>query len=113
MDRSVLEREKRIPDWLLEILNQRRPGFVENRRELTPKAAKYRPLPLRLEDWIDDHVFRYAKQEGWFNAITYAIRDPRYQSRNLLVAVRGALEESQAAPISIIRRMERYGCRVR
>ena len=54
--------------------------IVENERELTPKAAKNRPLPLRLEEWIDDHVFGYAKQEGWFNAITYhAIRDPRYQ----------------------------------
>ena len=39
-----------------------------------------RPLHLRLEDWIDEHVFGFAKKEGWFNAITYyAVRDPRYQ----------------------------------
>jgi hypothetical protein len=45
-----------------------------------PKGAKNRPLPLRLEDWIGDHIFSFAKQEGWFNAITYyAVRDPRYQ----------------------------------
>jgi hypothetical protein len=33
-----------------------------------------------LEYWIDDDIFGFAKQEGWFNAITfYAIREPRYQ----------------------------------
>lgn len=78
--RSVLEVENRIPDWLVEILDKRCPGFVENERKLTPKAARSRPLPLRVEDWIDDHIFGFAKQEGWFNAITfYAIREPRYQ----------------------------------
>lgn len=78
--RSVLESENRIPDWLIEILDERVPGFVENEKKLAPKAAKNRPLPLRLEDWIDDHIFGSAKQEGWFSAITfYAIREPRYQ----------------------------------
>jgi hypothetical protein len=78
--RSVLEVENCIPDWLIEILDQRCPGFVENERKLTPKAAKNRPLPLRLEDWIDDHIFGYAKEEGWFNAVTfYAIQEPRFQ----------------------------------
>ncbi len=78
--RSVLEVEDRIPDWLLEILNARVPGFIETERTLTPKAAKTRPLHFRLEDWIDDHMFGFAKQEGSFFAITYyAIRDPRYQ----------------------------------
>lgn len=78
--RSALEVEDRIPDWLLEILNARVPGFIETERALTPKAAKARPLHFRLEDWIDDHMFGFAKQEGSFFAITYyAIRDPRYQ----------------------------------
>jgi len=78
--RSILEVENRIPDWLAEIVNKRCPGFLETDERLTPKAAKNRPLPLRLEDWIEDHVFGFAKQEGWFSAITfYAIRDPRYQ----------------------------------
>lgn len=78
--RSVLEIENRIPDWLLEILNEHCPGFVETEAKLTPKAAKNRPLPLRLEDWIDGQIFGYAREEGWFNAITYyAIREPRYQ----------------------------------
>ena len=78
--RSISEVENRIPDWLVTILNERVPGFVESERQLTSRAAKSKPLPLRLEDWIDDHVFGFAKREGWFNAITfYAIREPRYQ----------------------------------
>ncbi len=78
--RSVLEIESRIPDWLVEELDKRCPGFLECEKKLSPKATKNRPLPLRLEAWIDDHIFGFAKQEGWFNAITYyAIRDPRYQ----------------------------------
>ena len=78
--RSILEVEEGIPDWLAEILNDRCPGFLQTEKELTAKAAKNRPLPLRLEDWIDQHVFDFAKKEGWFTAITYyAIRDPRYQ----------------------------------
>jgi hypothetical protein len=78
--RSVVEVENRIPEWIADIVNQRCPAFLENEKRLTMKAAKNRPLPLRLEDWIDDHIFGFAKQEGWFNAITYyAIREPRYQ----------------------------------
>ena len=78
--RSILEVEERIIDWLAEILQNRCPGFLETEKALTPKAAKTRPLVLRLEDWIEDHVFGFAKQEGSFFASTYyAVRDPRYQ----------------------------------
>jgi hypothetical protein len=78
--RSILEVENRMPDWLVKILNDRVPGFLESEKGLAPKAVKTRPLALRLEDWIDDHIFGFAKREGWFNAITYyAIREPRYQ----------------------------------
>ena len=78
--RSILEVEKGIPDSLAEILHSRCPGFVETTKALSPTAIKTRPLAIRLEDWIDDHVFGFAKQEGWFAAITYyAVRDPRYQ----------------------------------
>ena len=78
--RSILEVENSVPDWLAEILEDRLPGFLENEKQLEPKAARDRPLPFRLEDWIHDHIFGYAKQQGWFHAITfYAIREPRYQ----------------------------------
>ena len=78
--RSILEVENCTPVWLIEILNKRCPGFLADEKRPTPTAAKKRSLPLRLEDWIDQQVFGFAKQEGWFNAITYyAVRDPRYQ----------------------------------
>jgi hypothetical protein len=78
--RSILEVEARIPDWLGEILKNRCPGFLETENSLTSKATQKRPLALRLEDWIDDNIFGFAKQEGWSFPVThYAVRDPRYQ----------------------------------
>jgi hypothetical protein len=78
--RSILEVENGIPNWLVEILNTSCPGFLESEKRPMPKRTKNRPLPLRLEDWIEDHIFGFVKQEGWFNAVTYyAVRDPRYQ----------------------------------
>jgi hypothetical protein len=78
--RSILEVEKHLPDWLAEVLNERCPGFLETDKGQSRKAAKDRPLLLRLDDWIDDRIFGFAKREGWFNAITfYAIRESRYQ----------------------------------
>jgi hypothetical protein len=78
--RSILEVEGSVPDWLAEILNDRCPGFLRTEKDLRAKAPKNRPLLIHLEDWIDEHIFGFAKQEGWFSAITYyAIRDPRYQ----------------------------------
>ena len=78
--RSILEVEDRIPNWLVEVLNDRCAGFLETENTLTSELAQKRPLALRLEDWIDDNIFGFAKQGGWFFAVTYyAVRDPRYQ----------------------------------
>ena len=78
--RSILDIENRIPDWLGGILNDQCPGFLQCEEALTAKAAIATPLALRLEDWIDENIFGFAKEEGWFNAINYyAVRDPRYQ----------------------------------
>jgi len=78
--RTVLEVEGRIPEWMVEILNERCPGFLETQEALSSTASTNRLLALRLEDWSDDHIFGFAKRENWFNAITfYAIREPRYQ----------------------------------
>ena len=102
--RSILEVEDRIPDWLVEILDSRCPGFLESVGDLTPKAAKDRPLSLRLEDWIDDHIFGFARQEGWFSAITfYAIREPRYQRAEVCWSeCVERWKKGQAATVSII-----------
>lgn len=56
--RSVPKSENRIPDWLIEILDERCPGFMETGRELTPKAAKNRPRPLRFEEIRGDSTPR-------------------------------------------------------
>jgi hypothetical protein len=78
--RSILEVEDQIPGWLVHILKERCPGFLERDKTLTTKAVKEKPFALRLEDWIDEHAFGFAQNEGWFNAITYyAVRDSRYQ----------------------------------
>lgn len=78
--RSILEVEDRTPDWLTGILEERCPGFLEGVRAPTAKSTKEKPLALRLEDWIDEHIFGFAKNEGWFSAITYyAVREPRHQ----------------------------------
>jgi hypothetical protein len=71
--RSILDIENGIPNWIGGILNDRCPGFLRTEEGLTSQAAKNRPLPLRVEDWIDEHVFGSAKAEGWFNAITYYV----------------------------------------
>jgi hypothetical protein len=78
--RSILDVEEQVPDWLVDILKERCPGFLERDKTLTAKVTKEKPLALRLEDWIDEYIFGFAQNEGWFNAITYyAVRDPRYQ----------------------------------
>ena len=78
--RSIIESAGDLPNWLTPVLDDRCPGFLRAEQELTAKAARARPLALRLEDWIDEHIFAVAKEQGWFNAITYySVRDPRYQ----------------------------------
>jgi len=78
--RSIIESEGGIPSWLAPVLDERCPGFLPTAKELQPKGIRTRPLALRLEDWIEEHAFVVAKDQGWFNAITYySARDPRYQ----------------------------------
>jgi hypothetical protein len=78
--RSIVEVEDWIPDWLAKILADRVLGFLENEKTIAPGAAAGRSFPLRLEDWIDNHIFSLPKQEGWFNAVMFfAVREPRYQ----------------------------------
>ena len=109
--RSILEAEKDIPDWLGTVLRTRCPGFLGKDRALSSKVSQRRPLALRLEDWIDNNIFGVAKQEGWLFAVTYyAVRDPRYQRAEVCwFGVRKEVEESQAYPVSVVRRMASLG----
>jgi hypothetical protein len=73
--RSIVETDDRMPEWLSAIVDQRCPGFLQ-----TEPPASSRRLALGLENWVDEHVFAFAKDEGWFDAVVYyAIRDPQYQ----------------------------------
>ena len=74
--RSILEAEGGMPEWLSTTVDQRCPGFLQ----AESGKASTGPPGLRLEDWMDEHIFGFARKEGWFNAVQfYAIRDPRYQ----------------------------------
>jgi hypothetical protein len=74
--RVIVEAEGEMPDWLSAVGDQRCPGFLPAQNGNTSS----RPLGLRLEDWIDEHIFGFARDEGWLNALQfYAVRDPRYQ----------------------------------
>jgi hypothetical protein len=74
--RSISEAEGGMPKWLSSIVDERCPGFLQ----AESGKASNRPLGLSLEDWVGEHIFGFAKREGWFNSVQfYAVRDPRYQ----------------------------------
>lgn len=78
--RSVMESEGTVPAWLAERIEDRCPGFLEEVDHSDGQVQESVPTPVRLGSWIDDHVFAFAKNGGWFHAIVfYAVRAPRYQ----------------------------------
>ena len=76
-----MESEGSIPDWLARRLDEMCPGFIAAERLSATKHPKDVYLaPLRLGQWIDEHIFGFAEQGGWLPAITfYAVRETRYQ----------------------------------
>jgi hypothetical protein len=79
--RSIMESEGNIPDWLAQRLDEMCPGFVAAEKQCAAKRSKDAALaPVRLGEWIDEHIFGFAGQGGWLPAITfYAVRESRYQ----------------------------------
>lgn len=72
--RAIIELEGSAPFWLEAILRKRCPGFVED------AAGSNEPklLGLHLLPWVHNQAFRYAKQEGWLDALVfYGFRDTR------------------------------------
>lgn len=79
--RSIIDAERSIPDWLAQKLDEACPGFLSSEKKYLQRHPKEASLaPVRLGQWIDEHVFGFAKQGGWLLAITYyAVREARFQ----------------------------------
>src|SRR6266436_7965438 len=74
--RAVVETEGHVSAWLEAVLRKRCPGFLEQRARSNEKRA----LDLQLRVWIDNQVFRSARDEGWLDALAfYGFRDARSQ----------------------------------
>lgn len=79
--RSIMESEECIPSWLARKLDEMCPGFLSAEKQYSVNApTETVPAPIRLGQWIDEHIFGFAQQAGWLPAITYyAVRESRYQ----------------------------------
>jgi hypothetical protein len=74
--RAVVELDGSLPSWLEAILRKRCPGFAEE----VARSNKPELLGLQLLLWVHNQVFRFAKEEGWLDALVfYGFRDTRSQ----------------------------------
>lgn len=74
--RSIVELEGSVSSWLRVILRKRCPGFTEE----ADRSDKPKLLGFQLLPWVHNHVFGFAKQEGWLDALVfYGFRDTRSQ----------------------------------
>jgi len=80
-----MESEGCVSPWLALKIEDRCPGFLEEDSRYSAQHPHEGFLtPVGLGFWIDDHVFAFARNGGWFNAIAYyAVREPRYQRANV------------------------------
>ena len=79
--RAIIDTERGIPDFLMPLLEQQCPGFLNQKEHSKASSRKVLPdLALDLWDWIDEQCCGEARRDGWFDAIEYfAVRHPRYQ----------------------------------
>src|SRR5438128_1100283 len=77
--RLIVEKEGLVNSRIEATLRDRCPGFLESvieYRRSHPNEREF--LWLRLIDWIDCHIFDYARSEGWQHALGYyAAHDER------------------------------------
>jgi hypothetical protein len=74
--RAIVELEGYAPSWLEAILRKRCPGFAEE----STRSDKPELLGLQLLPWVHNQVFRFAKEEGWLDALVfYGFRNTRAQ----------------------------------
>ena len=73
--RLIVETEGHVSRMMKNTLEARCPGFLTSAFAQQEGPAS---LWLRLISWIDEHIFGYAKAEGWSHALGYyAVRDQR------------------------------------
>lgn len=75
--RAVIATEGRVPSTLLATLQESCPGFIAD------KASSWEPelLAYHLLEWVYNQRFRYAKRQGWLDALTfYGVRHLRSES---------------------------------
>ena len=109
--RSIFEIEKRIPDSLADILQDRCPGFLEAEKALTLQSTQD-PASGAPPGRLDRRSCLRLRQAGRLVNRNYVLRDtgPTVSaSRSLLVGMYREMEESQTGPVSVVRGVERYG----
>ena len=75
--RTIAGAEGGVPSLLAATLRKHCPGFIENEALLNEP----RLLGFRFHEWIHNHIFDFARREGWLDALTfYGVRDLRSQS---------------------------------
>ena len=95
--RTAFAARRRLLPEVLRALRRRCPEFLAT-EALTPEPNL---LGFRLLEWVHSTIFRYAKREGWLNALTfYGVRHVRseaywalwdlYENEPSKAAIRGA-----------------------
>jgi hypothetical protein len=100
--RLIVEIEGHVSERMETSLSKRCPGFLAYSivyRQDHPKAREF--FWLRLTEWIDNTVFRFAADEGWAHALGfYSTRDPGLdQVREYWAACDDAWKTNPPVPI--------------
>ena len=74
---AIIAVEGRVPSTLLTTLQEQCPGFIQD--EATSREPEL--LAYHLLEWVHNQRFRYAKRQGWLDALTfYGVRHLRSES---------------------------------
>jgi hypothetical protein len=76
--RLIVDSEGGVTETMHALLDRKCPGFLAyaaNYQQRNPREREF--LWLRLIEWIDNEIFRFAAEGGWSHALGfYAARDP-------------------------------------
>ena len=65
--RAIVDAERALPEWLVAVIEERCPAFLQSRRT----AGGLESLWLDLNEWVDHHFFAEAARGGWIQAQRY------------------------------------------